>query len=123
MTRAERHALAWTQEADKRLRVLWRAGVSARQIGVELGRTGNAILARSSHLKLPFREKKTFPLVSATARLPAGTVFDDDPRAEDERDRAAPRVAGDVTARLMGDPELGQGPPRLTLKLKFPIRE
>ncbi len=125
MTRAERLYLQWTAETDERLRVLWRAGVSAKDIAAELGRTPNAILARSSHLILPSRERKTFPYVAPDARWPDGMVFLDDPATEDERDRAPKRVRGDVTAKLMGDPELGQAPPkprRPTLKLNFPTQ-
>ncbi len=118
MTRDERQYLQWTPAADERLREMWQAGVSARAIGAELERTSNAILSRSAKLALPSREKKQFPHVSPNASWPPGMAFEDDPRIDDEHDRATPRVRGDVTAKMMGDPE-----PRPTLKPSYPPRK
>lgn len=124
MTRAERHQLKWTAETDEQLRVMWVEGFPITDVAASLDRTVNAIMARVGHLFLPGRETKHFPRVANSGEWPDGIVFEDDPRAELELDRAAPRVPGDVTARLMGDPELAQDPPapRRTLKLNFPTQ-
>jgi len=124
MTDAEHHQRKWTAETDEWLRVLWLNNVPTQDIAAELDRTANAIQARTGYLFLPGRNTPNFPDVANTDQWPDGIVFEDDPRAKAELDRAPKKVPADVTAALMGDPEKGQGPPkpRRTLKLNFPTQ-
>ena len=124
MTDAEHHQRKWTAETDERLRVLWLNNVPTQDIAAELDRTANAIQARTGYLFLPGRNTPNFPDVANPGQWPDGIVFEDDPRAKAELDRAPKKVPADVTAKLMGDPGPVQGAPaaRPTLRLSFPIQ-
>lgn len=45
----------WSEEEDRRLRILWDAGWSTIAIGTVLGRGKNAICSRARRINLPMR--------------------------------------------------------------------
>jgi GcrA cell cycle regulator len=87
----------WPKEKEDRLRVLWMQGLSASQIGKELGKTRNAIIAKRDRMGLPERlahrstPKKLTRAAKPAQRLPEPKQGPVSPRGAPRRDKASVR--------------------------------
>ena len=60
---------AWTEARTERLRVLWFAGWSASECGMQLGCSRNAVIGRVHRLGWHYKERQPRPLASKARHL------------------------------------------------------